>query len=141
MADYHFTIHHLPGNKNCRADALSRRPDYNQGETDNEDVVLLPEHLFRVLLEEGSGDTLLNRIAKVQRRNQALKMLRKGSDWTLKEGIVRRLGKSFIPNNEELKEEILWAHHDAPIAGHPGRFRTQELINREYWWPNITKDV
>src|SRR5882762_10761134 len=68
-------------------------------------------------------------------------MLRKGSDWSLTQGIVRRQQKIFIPNDEELKEEILWAHHDAPIAGHPGRFRTQELINREYWWPNITKDV
>jgi len=141
MADYHFTIHHLPGNKNCRADALSRRPDYNQGEEDNQDVILLPEALFRALLEEGSGETLLNQIAKVQRRNQALKQLRKGKEWTLKDSIVRRLGKVFIPNNEELKEEILWTHHDAPLAGHPGRFRTQELINREYWWPNITKDV
>jgi len=120
MADYHFTIHHLPGNKNCRADALSRRPDYNQGEEDNQDVILLPEALFRALLEEGSGETLLNQIAKVQRRNQALKMLRKGLDWSLTQGIVRRQQKIFIPNDEELKEEILWAHHDAPIAGHPG---------------------
>ena len=120
MADYHFTIHHLPGSKNCRADALSRRPDYNQGEEDNIDVVLLPENLFRALLEEGSGDTLLNQIAKVQRRNQALRQLRKGKEWTLKDSIVRRLGKVFIPNDEELKEEILWTHHDAPLAGHPG---------------------
>src|SRR5882757_587721 len=67
MADYHFTIHHLPGNKNCRADALSRRPNYNQGEDDNTNVILLPENLFRALLEEGSGDTLLNQIDKVQR--------------------------------------------------------------------------
>jgi len=122
MADYHFTIHHLPGNKNCRADALSRRPDYNQGENDNTDVVLLPENLFWALLEEGSGDTLLNQIAKVQQRNQALKMLRQGSEWTLREGIIQKLGKIFIPNDEELKEEILWAHHNAPIAGHPGCF-------------------
>jgi len=31
---------------NGRADALSRRPDYNQGEDDNRDVVVLPDKLF-----------------------------------------------------------------------------------------------
>jgi len=29
-------------------------------------MILLPENLFQALLEEGSGDTLLNQIAKVQ---------------------------------------------------------------------------
>jgi len=49
-------------------------------------------------------------------------MLRQGSEWTLREGIIWKLGKIFILNDEELKEEILWAHHNAPIAGHPGHF-------------------
>ena len=31
---------------NGRADALSRRPDYDQGEDDNRDVVVLPNKLF-----------------------------------------------------------------------------------------------
>jgi hypothetical protein len=36
---------HKPGAQN-QADALSRCPDYNTGEKDNEDIVVLPEHLF-----------------------------------------------------------------------------------------------
>ena len=31
---------------NGRADALSRRPGYDQGENDNKDVVVLPDHVF-----------------------------------------------------------------------------------------------
>ena len=46
LSEYDFEIHHLPGRLNGRADALSRRPGYDQGEDDNKDVVVLPNHVF-----------------------------------------------------------------------------------------------
>ncbi len=46
MSEYDFEIRHLPGQLNGRADALSRRPGYDQGENDNKDVVVLPDHVF-----------------------------------------------------------------------------------------------
>jgi len=46
LSEYDFEIRHIAGNMNGRADALSRRPDYDQGEDDNRDVVVLPDRLF-----------------------------------------------------------------------------------------------
>ena len=46
LSEYDLEIHHIKGTSNGCADALSRRPDYNQGEDDNKDVVVLPNHLF-----------------------------------------------------------------------------------------------
>ena len=46
LADYDIEIHHLKGSVNGQADALSRRPDFDQGEGDNEGVVVLPDTLF-----------------------------------------------------------------------------------------------
>ena len=46
LSEYDIEIHHIKGTSNGRADALSRRPDYDQGENDNKDVVVLPDHLF-----------------------------------------------------------------------------------------------
>jgi hypothetical protein len=37
---------HIPGKKNIQADSLSRQPDLCPQEIDNEDVIVLPEHLF-----------------------------------------------------------------------------------------------
>jgi hypothetical protein len=45
LADYNFTLVHFPGTAN-KSDALSRHPDYPQGLEDNEDITVLPPHLF-----------------------------------------------------------------------------------------------
>ena len=46
LSEYDLEIHHIKGTSNGCADALSRRPDYDQGEDDNKDIVVLPDHLF-----------------------------------------------------------------------------------------------
>jgi hypothetical protein len=54
LQEFPIKIHHVKGKSNGRADALSRRPDYNQGEQDNVNVTVLPNHLFiRALVEIG----------------------------------------------------------------------------------------
>ena len=64
LADYDIEIHHLKGTANGQADALSRRPDYDQGERDNEKVVVLPESVFvrsaeTTITERGQDEDIL----------------------------------------------------------------------------------
>jgi hypothetical protein len=49
LQDYHFTLHHIAGKLNSKADLLSCRPGYDQGENDNEDLTLLDPIIFHVL--------------------------------------------------------------------------------------------
>ena len=37
--------------------------------------------------------------------------------------------------------EIIKLHHNSPVAGHPGQWKTLELILHNYWWPGITQKV
>ena len=46
LSEYNYEIHHVKGKENARADALSQRPDYHQGEDNNQAVTVLPEHVF-----------------------------------------------------------------------------------------------
>jgi hypothetical protein len=51
LSEYNFEIRHIKGTANWQVDALSRRPDYDQGQNDNQDVTVLPEQVFIKALE------------------------------------------------------------------------------------------
>jgi hypothetical protein len=46
LAEYNMIIKHRPGSANKVADALSRPPGTDEGSQDNQNVVVLPPHLF-----------------------------------------------------------------------------------------------
>jgi len=46
-----------------------------------------------------------------------------------------------MPKDRELRIEIIWLHHDILVAGYRERWKTIELVMRNYWWPGITKDI
>ena len=43
----------------------------------------------------------------------------------------------MVPDDEELKREILRHFHDHELAGHPGIANTITAVTREFWWPEI----
>ena len=50
-------------------------------------------------------------------------------------------GRMYVPDNDSLCMHIISSHHDSPIAGHLGYQKTQELIERQYYWPRLASDV
>ena len=55
--------------------------------------------------------------------------------------MVLKEGKVYIPKDEELRAEIIWSHHNVLVAGHGGRWKTTELVTRNYWWLGVTRDL
>ena len=55
--------------------------------------------------------------------------------------MVLKEEKVYVPKNEELRAEIIWLYHDVPVAGHRGRWKTTELVTRNYWWLGVTRDI
>ena len=51
---------------------------------------------------------------------------------------IRRL---YIPDVEQLREDILYWHHDVPWCAHLGVGKTLELVKRQFWWPNLAEDI
>ena len=49
--------------------------------------------------------------------------------------------KIYVPKDRELRAEIIWLHHDILVAEHGSRWKTTELVIRNYWWPEITRDI
>ena len=120
---------------------------------DNKDVQLLKDKMWsrkitskiRVFDERKRIDKsdIINRIRKNNtREKEVVQALKKGDGLTWKEDeVVYMEERIYIPNNNDLKEEILREHHDPADVGHPGQHRTQELIKRTYWWPGLKEDI
>jgi len=54
---------------------------------------------------------------------------------------VLKKGKVYVPRDEKLRTEIIQLHHDVLATGHGGKWKTVELVTRNYWWPEVMKDV
>ena len=120
---------------------------------DNKDVQLLKDKMWkrkitskiRVFNKRKRIDEsdIIKRIRKNNTREkevvQALKR-EDGLTWEEDE-VVYMEERIYVPNNKNLKEEILREHHDPADVGHPGQHRIQELIKRIYWWPGLKEDV
>jgi len=57
------------------------------------------------------------------------------------DGIMYKEGKVYVPKDNKLRAEIIRLHHDTPVGGHGGQWKTVELVTRNFWWPGVTKEV
>ena len=64
-----------------------------------------------------------------------------GEEWKMEGELVLKEGKVYVPKDEELRTEIIQLHHNVPIAGHRGKWKTVELVTRNYWWTGVTREV
>ena len=61
-------------------------------------------------------------------------------EWSLENGLLYYRGKFYVPETE-LHHWILTLCHDSKLARHPGRWKTLELVSRNYWWPQMSRYI
>ena len=151
-----FTLKHVAGSKMGKADGLSRRADWKVGmDKDKDNQVFIKDNWIRSMYEvvvEGPEVELVEKIRKVRSKDEDVvrvveEMKRvgvkelQGNEWKIEGDLVLKEGKIYVLKDEELRVEIIWLHHDMPAARHGGRWKTVELVTRNYWWPGVTRDV
>ena len=128
-----------------KADSLSRRPDWEVGVArDNEDETLVKSKWLEARRTERvevivEGVDLLKKVRKskvkdngvvkaVEEMKQAgVKMLR-DEEWREVDSIMYKEGKVYMPKDNILRAEIIRLHHDIPVGGHRGQWKTVELV-------------
>ena len=55
--------------------------------------------------------------------------------------MVLKERKVYVLKDKELRAKIIWLYYDVLVAGHEGRWKTTELVTKNYWWPGITRDI
>jgi len=143
-----------------KLDALSRRADYGNGASDNENIVLLrPEFLAVHALEgvelTGGEQKILFNIRRDNRNGNQEEPIAKAarelqrsanrtvhsSEWSNTDGLLQFRGKIYVPQSPDLHRQIVALCHDTHIAGHPGCWKTLELVSRNYWWPQMSRYI
>ena len=131
-----------------KVDALLRWVDHRRGvEDDNTNVTLLKPEYFHVkalqqghVLIEGAEAGILSKIRKAKDFDEniikAVEEMRKTStktlrsdEWSEEQGLILFRGKVYVPKDKDLRREIVKLHHDSVVAGHPGRWKTLELVS------------
>ena len=160
LARFDFVLHHRPGKSMGKPDALSRRADHGTGSNDNDGITLLSPGFFAIRALEGlqvSGEEqhLLQDIRKSIRTEEQddaiskvvkeLKTTRsrtvRSAEWNLDQDVLYFRGKIYVPDYRDLRRRIVSLYHDSRVAGHPGRWKTLELVSRNYWWPQMSRYI
>ena len=138
-----------------KVDSFSRRPDQKIGvERDNENQMLIkPEWLEARRIE--MVEIIIERVDLLKKVKQSkvkdnevvkeikqakVKMLRDKEQREIN-SIIYKEGKVYIPRDDELRTEIVRLHHDTPVGGHGGQWKTVELVTQNFWQPGVTKEV
>jgi hypothetical protein len=159
LSRFDFMLHHKPGKSMGKPDALSHRADHGTGDGDNSNMVLLPPKLFAVCALEGLKFTgpeqsilwdICQGVKHLEEEPiaKAIRELRKSStcslrsvEWSERDGLLYYRGCIYVPPTSDLCRRIVSLCHDTWIAGHARRFKTLELVSRNYWWPNMSRYV
>ncbi len=153
LMDYDIKLQHKAGSKMIVADALSRRADWSKGlEDDNDQVVALPDNLWIRLLDTELRDAVAKGLTNDSTAQEAMKRLSETevspTNWTLENSgqdsttpFLFYNGRLYIPDEIDLRRQIVRDHHDTPTAGHPGVLATCRSIRTSYWWPGLSSFV
>ena len=64
-----------------------------------------------------------------------------GNKWQMEGDLVLKEGKVYVPKDKKLRAKVIWLYHDVLVVGHSGRWKTVELVMRNYWWLGIIRDI
>jgi len=72
---------------------------------------------------------------------QALSKTVHSAEWSEDKGLLCFRGKIYVPQNLDLQRRVVLLCHDMKVTGHPGRWKTLELVFRDYWWPQMSRYI
>ena len=139
-------IHYHPGKANRVADALSRKsagtlmaiqglPRELQKEIQNFDLQMIIGRMATLQIQP----ILLDQIREAQLQDEDLIKIRqelqeeKQEEFSLsKDGTMLFKGRICVPNQEELKTQLLKEAHQAPYSMHPGTTKMYQNLKQRY---------
>ena len=149
LAGYDIKIIHTKGTENGRADALSRRPDYENGKivteqqilTTNEEgnFVLKNPYLELNTMIRKTVNTSIPDVIKANMEFWKEEQIPEGIQMVSGLPVVMKTQKVWVPPN--LHNTVAKMMHEHPNVGHLGITNTLEKLQRNYEFPKMKETV
>lgn len=168
LQEFNFTLQHVKGSDNQLPDALSRHPDPEEcdleEDNDRESPMSTPSDpdeepscaileitslATRVLQAQEDSDHMQRMINQWERVHHIPPQRRSHEDalyysnFTVRDGHIYEIDgegvKPLVP--DEMVPYVLREYHDSEHSGHPGRDETLRAIRRKYFWDTMRRDV
>ena len=62
-------------------------------------------------------------------------------EFTTKDGVLKFKNRLCVPNNSELRKELLKESHDSMLTTHPGSIKMYRDLKSHFWWSEMKKDI
>ena len=138
-----------------KPDRPSRRLDWKIGvEKNNENQVFIKNYWIHSLAEvviEGPEVEIVEKIKNARNKDKevvrvaeemkktGVKVLQ-GEEWQIEGELMLKKEKVYMLKDEALRVEIIWLHHNIPVAEHREKWKMTELVTQN-WQPGVTKDI
>ena len=135
LAEFDYEIVHRPGKSNVVADALSRLNNIAVQNLGTVKQGVKREDLFKGLEQAYKKDKETKRLLENQDAEK---------DFCIVQNKIFYTGKGrmqlYLPQGE-YRDFIMNECHDSRYAGHLGMKKTEELVQRDFYWPTLHQDV
>jgi len=115
-----------------------------RGRETTKEILLKSEFIHSLDLQSKSieFEATIRRHSKNREERVERALHNKEEGWKeLENGLITFREHVYVPIHAKLQEDIIHENHNATFAGHPGRYKTAELITCNYWWPRVQHDV
>lgn len=159
MKDYDFTLQYHPGKANVVADALSRRTHFiatlkvREWKMMQELVEARPHTQHRaargtLVANLRIGSRWREEIIKgqsedayVKSKIDTLQEAEEGGFSMGMDGGLRFNLRLYVPEGKAVRQKLLGEAHCSNYTVHPGSTKMYRDLKREYWWPNMKKEI
>jgi transposase InsO family protein len=162
LSQFNFQIVYRPGKAGAKPDALTRRSgdlpkEGDEHENFNVSTVIKPHQILKLMadvtpeppkptLEElydqaYETDSFPNTVLQMLRDNKRHCRQISLGECGNRNGRLTYRERLYVPASDPLRLHLIQQHHETPVAGHPGRSKTLELLKRSYHWPKMYQDV